>query len=195
VLVKGIRADERGTPEPLATLSGQLTSDRAGTELTLSSAPLQTPPLDEVFERHGRRRPHRRLFIEVGRQPPVALLLPDALQVRSGFMEVTAKLTVNGEVHADESQNDTLDVPLLPLSLTHALFHFVDSAGEALAQRTVQFDTSLGETREAVTDDFGEIHLDASRGERFTVTQLLPAGDAPIAVVETRVVDSATALV
>ncbi len=194
VLIDKIRADERGEPVPLATLRGQLSADPSGSELSLSEPVAQDPALSEVFEHEGHRRPRRRLLVEIGRAPPLELLLPDEMQVTSGFMEVTAKLSVNGEVHADETQNEVLDVPLLPLKLTHALFHFVDSAGEPLAQRTVVFQESAGETFEAVTDDFGEIYLDASRGQRFTVVNLLPAGEAPVAIVETQVSDSASAV-
>jgi hypothetical protein len=194
VLITKVRIDERSAPEPLATLQGQVTSSPSGGEFLLTGPPTQSPDLGEIFERGGHRRPRRRLFLSIGDQPQLTLLLPDTMQVRSGFMEVTAKLTVNGEVHADETQNEILDVPLLPPELTHAVFHFVDSKGEALAQRTIDFETSGGEPVTAVTDDFGEVYLDGSLGQRYTVTEILPAGDAPVAVVETRVIDGASAV-
>jgi len=107
------------------------------------------------------------------------------MQVPSGFMEVTAKLSVNGEVHGESTQNEILDVPLLPLSVTHAIFHFVDNGNQPLQQITAQFQVSTGEEQEATTDDFGEVYLDAAQEQSYTLLQVLPAEDDRLAVVET----------
>jgi hypothetical protein len=194
VLISKIRQDERGVPEPLATLNGTLTSDGTSVAFSLIEPVEVDPSLSELVEEGGHRRPRRKLRLRLASGQDLPLLLPDAQQVRSGHLEVMAKLTIAGEVHADETQNDVLDVPLLPLSLTHAVFHFVDSNDEPLQGVTVELDVSTGEKIQATTDDFGEIYLDAALGQTHTLSQILPADDARVAVVETSIsADSAVA--
>lgn len=185
VLISKIRADERSAPEPLATVNGTLTSDGASLDFALIEPLESDPSRSELVEDDGHRRPRRRLQLRLASGKDFVLLLPDTVQVRSGHMEIMAKLTVAGDVHADETQNDVLDVPLLPLSLTHAVFHFVDSNDEPLKQVSVEFDVSTGEKIQATTDDFGEIYLDAALGQTHTLSQVLPADDDRVAVVET----------
>jgi hypothetical protein len=193
VLITKIRADERSAPEPLATLTGTLTADAASMQFTMDGVS-QDPSLGEVLLQEGHRRPRRKLVVELrdGRQRP--LLLPDTMQVPTGFMEVSVKLTVNGEVHADVDQNEILDVPLLPLSFSHALFNFVDSSGQPLAQLNAEFEVSSGEQIEAATDDFGDVFLDASEGQTYKLLQVLPAEDDRVAVMETSVIEGAQAV-
>jgi len=147
-----------------------------------------------VVEQDGHRRPRRKLFAKFPDGSQVALLLPDLMQVPTGFMEVMAKLTVDGDVHADVDQNEVLDVPLLPLSATNAVFHFVDGNDQALAQVTASFQSATGEQLQATTDDFGEVYLDASQGQSYTLVEVLPADDDRVAVVEAGISDEGTAL-
>jgi hypothetical protein len=193
VLITKIRADERSAPEPLATLTGTLSADGASTQFSLDAASPDSS-LGEVLEQGGHRRPRRKLMIELRDGSKRPLLLPDTMQVPRGFMEVSAKLTVNGEVHADVDQNEILDVPLLPLSFSHALFNFVDSSGQPLAQLNAEFEVSGGEPIAATTDDFGDLFLDASEGQTYTLLQVLPAEDDRVAVMETSVSEDAQAV-
>jgi hypothetical protein len=185
VRIDKIRLDERSEPVALATLSGTLSLSAGGASFVLDGSPTQDASLTDVVEQDGHRRPRRKLLAKLPDGSELPLLLPDLMQVESAFMEVTAKLTVGGDVHADESLNEVLDVPLLPLSLTHAIFHFVDGNGEPLKQVAASFQSSTGETLQATTDDFGELYLDATAEQSYTLLEALPADDERVAVVET----------
>jgi len=187
LLVSKIRQDERSPAVPLATLNGTLSVGPRGADFTLSAPPRQAGNLTDPVESGGHRRPRRSLIFRLPDATEQRLLLPDSMQVTSGLMEVMAKLTVNGDVHADIDKNEVLDVPLLPLRLTHAVFELVDGAGQPLKQVAASFRASDGQTLEATTDDFGEIFLDAAQGQTYSLLELLPAGDDRVAVVETRV--------
>lgn len=187
VLVSKIRQDERSPPAPLATLSGTLAAGAGGVDFALAGPPQQSGNLTDTVESGGHRRPRRRLLLRLPDTTELPLLLPDLVQVTSGLMEVVAKLTVNGDVHADVDKNEVLDVPLLPLRLTHAVFELVDGAGKPLKQVAASFQSSEGDTLQATTDDFGEIFLDGARGQTYSLVELLPADDDRVAVVETRV--------
>jgi hypothetical protein len=191
ILISKIRRDERSEPVPLVTLSGTLSVGLGGVDFTLAAPPQQPGNLTDPIESDGHRRPRRRLLLRLSDATELPLLLPDLVQVTSGFMQITAKLTVNGDVHADVDQNEVLDVPLLPLRLTHAVFELVDGAGQPLKQVTASFETSEGETLEATTDDFGEIFLDGAQGQTYSLLELLPSDDDRVAVVETRIDESA----
>ena len=194
VLVSKIRLDERSEPEQLATFTGTLSVGNGGTDFVLDGPPQQDPTLTDVVEQDGHRRPRRKLLATMPDGSELPLLLPDLMQVPFGFMEVMAKLTVNGDVHADVDKNEVLDVPLLPLSLTHAVYFFVDGNGDPLSQFTASFQSSEGEQLEATTDDFGELFLDAAQGQSYTLLDVLPADDDRVAVVETNVSDHETAV-
>jgi hypothetical protein len=187
VLITKIREDERTDPEPFATLTGTLSCDATGTLFSLDETPPQNPPPSDVVEQDGHRRPRRKLTLKTPDGTEVPLFFPDSMQVPFGFVEVTAKLTVNGELHADAEHNDTLDVPLLPLRLTHAIFNFVDGDGQPLRGVNAEYEDSNGEQVSATTDDFGDVYLDAQLGQTYSLVQVLPADDDRVAVVETSV--------
>jgi hypothetical protein len=184
-LIKNVRLDERAEPVALGTLNGELSTD-AATSLFVNDGPIeQDASLDETFEQDGHRRPRRRLLVKIPDGDELELFLPDSLQVSSGHLEIKAKLTVSGALHADVDANDTLDVPLLPLRLTHAVFKFVDSAGKPLAGLSAEFEKSDGSKIEATADDFGELFLDASNKQTYRLVDTLPAEDERVAVLET----------
>lgn len=194
LLVSNIRQNVRSDPAPLATLMGTLSLRNGAAELRVDRPAQQDASLTDVLEQDGHRRPRRKLRARMPDGSELALLLPDLVQVPSGFMEVMAKLTVNGVVHADVGQNAVLDVPLLPLGLTHAVFHFVDGTTEPLKRLRASFQSSLGETLEAETDDFGELFLEASQGQSYTLLEVLPGDEDRLAVVETSISGGDTAV-
>lgn len=179
-LVMDIRESELTEPTVLGFVEGEVTSGGAGT-LFRTTAPFQQndPTLAETFEKEGHRRPRRKLFlrfVQDAQGPELTVLLPDEMQVLSGHVEVFAKLTVGGSEHGTEEENDVLDVPLLPLRETHAVFQFFDGAGEPLSELTARFESG-GDEIEATTDAFGEIFLDASENQTYTFIDAVPADE------------------
>lgn len=185
LLVTDIRLSERTAPVGLGSVAGAVTS-QAVAPVFAPTAPFEPlSVLTDSFEKEGRRRPRRRIFLRFVDAPTTAdmiVLLPDALQVLSGHMEVLVKLSVAGGEQGTEEQNDVLDVPLLPLRQTHAVFQFFDGSGEPLRDLTARFD-SAGNEIEATTDAFGEIFLEASDSRSYTFIEALPA-DERVALVD-----------
>jgi hypothetical protein len=99
---------EPSLPEPLATLDGTLTSDGTSVDFSLIEP------------------------VEVDR----SLLLPDTQQVRSGHLEIMAKLTIAGEVHADETQE-------LDVSTGEKIQATTDDARVAVVETSISADSAV----------------------------------------------------
>jgi hypothetical protein len=154
------------------------------------TAPVQQDSnLTDHVEIEGHRRPRRRLKVTVAGSSKaigITLLLPDPMQVNVGHMEVRAKLVVAGALASGEDENDVLDGPLRPLRETHAVFQFVDARGEFITDAEVRFRSSRGEEIDALTDAFGEVYLDASENQTYTLLETPLEEDERLAVVESK---------
>jgi hypothetical protein len=173
-----------GAPQPFATLSGFLRVQGSTARLMGAPTLVQPPTLGEASEVDGHSRPRRALDLDLsdlsGPREGLRLLLPDEAQAEHGHLEIRAKLEVNGEAHGTFEQNDALDVPLLRFRDTHAVFRFVDAENKPIAGAKVRVKSSVDGELALVTDQHGELYMEAPDARTFEVLEVKAAEELAV---------------